>query len=92
MQGLRRQGVGSSLLSALRNARSTQVKVGRGLWRRSTATSWRNARISPFGDVGSTEQGQPAQHAAECQYTSRIAKISDHAWQPATRGRAVGRL
>jgi hypothetical protein len=32
----------SSLLSALWIARSTQVSAGRGLCRRSTATSWRS--------------------------------------------------
>jgi hypothetical protein len=35
----RRSWVGSSLLRALRTARSSQVSVGRGLRRRSTATS-----------------------------------------------------
>jgi hypothetical protein len=41
-----RSGVGSSLLNALSTARSSQVKVGWGLVRRSTAISWRSIRIS----------------------------------------------
>jgi hypothetical protein len=40
------QWVGSSLLSALSTARSSQVSVGRALVRRSTATSCRSVRIS----------------------------------------------
>jgi hypothetical protein len=42
----RRSCVGISLLSALRNARSIQVKVGCGWCRRRTATSCRSTRIA----------------------------------------------
>ena len=42
----RRSRVGSSLLNALSMARSSHVSVGRGLVRRSTATSCRSTRIS----------------------------------------------
>jgi hypothetical protein len=66
---IRRSGVGSSLLSVLRIARSSQVRVGRGLVRRSTVGDLvsQDQDLGVFSGVGAGEQRQPGQHAYEHQ-------------------------
>ena len=74
----RRSLVGSRLLSALRNARSTQVSAGRGLRRRSTATSCRRPGFRrPW--LRRTGRAAPASQAtrATARYASRRATASD---------------
>ena len=82
----RRSCVGSSLLSALRNARSIQVKVGCGLRRRRTATSCRSTRIST-SLVASDRASSASQlnTRASIRYASRRATARDPAGRPASR-------
>jgi hypothetical protein len=76
---------GSSLLSALSRARSTHVKGGRGVWRRSTATSRRRTRISTsFAASDRAINASQLTIRASIRYESRNATTTDHARRPAT--------
>ncbi len=76
----RRRSTGSSRLSALSIARSTQPSLGRGSCRRSTATSWRSTRIST-SLTASERASSDSQLStrASIRYASRMATPGDHA-------------
>jgi hypothetical protein len=84
----RRSGVGSNLLSALRNARSSQLNFGRGLPRRSTATSWRSTRIST--SLAVSDRASSASQLSTWVSSSLVglkAPAGDHAAQAADHDR-----
>jgi hypothetical protein len=86
----RRSPMGSSLLSAPRTARSTQVKVGRGLCRRSTATSCRSTRIST--SLAASDRASSASQLrtrASVRYASRKAMVIDDPGGAAGSARGV---